>query len=317
MIKHHQTPTTDVSDVSDISDDDTSSPPPSESRSIGGSAGRLERIRAGVGLGWNRHRSLGLHLGDDAIRLAAVDVPGRRCVAVAERRIDLGDIVDGEIRRPDAVRQHLQTILTEFGLPRRRPLTVAVEADLDPVATQPPPGYTSTNVTTQTGRELGEAFIRTEVLRWITTTIGELAPRVRIEPVATSVLRCYADQVSTDGTTGIVHVSGGRRTRIVLDVAAYERARRPVSIEATTSADTASGVWVTATPGESGRVCTSMVELAPALADQVGERMHDFAPAIGAALSPTGALACDFRSGSVISMPTEECDTPGWVLQRI
>lgn len=281
---------------------------------------RLDRLRAALGFGWHRNRSLGLHLCDDAIRLAAVDVPGRRVVAIAERPLDLGDIVDGEIRRPEAVRSHLHHLADEFGLPKRRSLTVAVEADVDPVATQPPPGYTSTNVMTQNGRELGEAFVRTAPLEWLVTTMLSIAPQARIEPVATAVLRCYADQVDVDGTTGIVHACGGRRTQIVLDVAAYERARRPVSVEATTtttSTDSGSGAWIMGGDGSPERRCESSVALAPALAESVSDRLHEYAPAIGAALAPNRAIACDFRSGSIISRPADESTSPGWVLQRI
>lgn len=280
-------------------------------------ARRFDRLRSGLGFGWHRSRSFGLHLGDDAMRLAAVDVPGQRVLAIAERPLDLGDIVDGEVRRPETVGRHLHELAQEFGLPRRRSLTVVIEADVDPVATQPPPGYTSTNVVTQNGRELGEAFVRTEALEWLVATMTGMSPRARIEPVATAVLRCYAVQVNVDGTTEMFHACGGRRTRIVLDVAAYERARRPVSIEATTSSDQASEAWIADGSASSGRRCESSVVLAPALHESIGDRLHEFAPAIGAALAPNGALACDFRSGSVISRPADESNSPGWVLQRI
>lgn len=280
---------------------------------------RLDRLRSALGFGWHRNRSLGLHLGDDAIRLAAVDVPSRRVLAVAERPLDLGDIVDGDARRPEAVRWHLHELATEFGVPRRRSLNVAIEADVDPDATQPPPGYTSTNVMTQNGRDVGEAFVRTAALEWLVATLLGVSPRVRIEPVATAILRYYADRVEVDEAMGISHLCGGRLTQVALDVAAYERTGRPVSVEATTTTESGSGsgARITGEPGSPERRCESSVVLAPALVGSIGDRVHEFAPAIGAALAPNGVIACDFRSGSVISRPADESTSPGWVLQRI
>ena len=294
--------------------------PPQQTNDDGDRRPRTRRrLLETLGFGWSRNVGVGVHVGDDAIRLAAVDVPRRLCLAVLERRLSQGDVVRGEIRRPEAVARQVRLIHDSFGFPTRSPLTVVVEADISAVASPPPPGSTSAPVVTQTGRELGDARIRNATVSWLNETFASItgtAPRV--EPAATALLRLFAEHANGEPVFTIGHCSGGRRTDIVLDVTAFDRSRRAVAVEATTSVTDQCGTWLGAHPHTLDLFADGdAIEARAVVSAAIAERTHDFASAVGAALAANGDFVCDFTAPAATSCPAADNPPSGWVLQRI
>lgn len=260
---------------------------------------------------WQRGHGIGLHIADDAVRLATVHLASHHLVAIAERRLPTGTVVRLAPRLAPELAESFAGLGADLGLTARHSVTVAVDCSVSLAGVgSPDPGMTRVDVVDDD--VVGSAAIATHRLDQLARAASGAFRIVCVEPSALGLARLIApgdddrhpvsSHAAEWGSTMLVYAAGH-------------------SIEARFQGGKADGLgmWAGETPGELSRTgpvgrltCPRWLAESP-----LAERLYRFAPAAGAALASGSPLDGNFLDARAVSTPAEGNKAAGWVVERV
>lgn len=260
---------------------------------------------------WQRGYGIGLHIADDAVRLAAIHVASHRLVAIAERRLPTGTVVRLAPRLAPELAESFAVLGADLGLTARNTVTVAVDCSVSLSGFgSPDPGMTRVDVVD--GDAVGSAAIATHRLDLLERAASGAFRIGCVEPSSLGLARLIPpDDLSRHTVTS--HAAEWGSTLLTYGAGH--------SIEARFEGGEADelGMWAGETPGELSRT-GPVGRLARPLwlaASPLAGRLYRFAPAAGAALASGSSLDGNFLDARAMSTPAAADNAAGWVVERV